>query len=71
MRELLKYMKQKNHLESIMTLSPLTPMATHYHVRNGAKLTTYRKLSDNVFKKLKSYLPSNTGKSWTHKKKIN
>ena len=38
MKELLKYMKEKNHLDSIMTLSPLTPMATHYHIRNGAKL---------------------------------
>ena len=38
MRELLRYMKEKNHLDSVMTLSPLTPMATHYHIRNGTKL---------------------------------
>ena len=38
MKELLKYMKQQNNIDSIMTLSPLTPVATHYHIRNGAKL---------------------------------
>jgi hypothetical protein len=38
MKELLKYMKDNNRLDSVMTLSPLTPMATHYHIRNGAKL---------------------------------
>ena len=36
----------------------------------GGKLTTYRKLADNVFKELKSYLPLHTKKSWTHKKKL-
>ena len=38
MKELLKYMKEHNNIDSIMTLSPLTPVATHYHIRNGAKL---------------------------------
>ena len=38
MKELLKYMKEQNNIDSIMTLSPLTPIATHYHIRNGAKL---------------------------------
>ena len=38
MKELLKYMKKQNNIDSIMTLSPLTPVATHYHIRNGAKL---------------------------------
>ena len=37
MKELLKYMKDNHRLDSVMTLSPLTPMATHYHIRNGAK----------------------------------
>lgn len=36
----------------------------------GGKLTTYRKLADNVFKELKPYLPLHTKKSWTHKKKL-
>ena len=47
MKELLKYMKKKNHLDSIITLSPLTPMATHYHIRNGAKLIKINPTSQN------------------------
>ena len=47
MRELLKYMKEKNHLDSVMTLSPLTPMATHYHIRNGAKLIKINPTTQN------------------------
>ena len=47
MRELLKYMKEKNHLDSVMTLSPLTPMATHYHIRNGAKLIRINPTTQN------------------------
>ena len=47
MKELLKYMKEKNHLDSIMTLSPLTPMATHYHIRNGAKLIKINPTTQN------------------------
>ena len=38
MKELLKHINERNHLDSIMTLSPLTPMATHYHIRNEARL---------------------------------
>ena len=34
MKELLKYMKEHNNIDSIMTLSPLTPVATHYHILN-------------------------------------
>jgi len=47
MNELLKYMKENNHLDSIITLSPLTPMATHYHIRNGAKLIKINPTSQN------------------------
>ena len=47
MRELLKYMKDKNHFDSVMTLSPLTPMATHYHIRNGAKLIKINPTTQN------------------------
>ena len=47
MKELLKFMKNKNQFESIMTLSPLTPMATHYHIRNGAKLIKINPTSQN------------------------
>ena len=47
MKELLRYMKEKYHLDSVMTLSPLTPMATHYHIRNGAKLIKINPTSQN------------------------
>ena len=47
MRELLNYVKEKNQLDSIMTLSPLTPMATHYHIRNGAKLIKINPTTQN------------------------
>ena len=47
MKELLKYMKEQNNIDSIMTLSPLTPMATHYHIRNGAKLTKINPTTQN------------------------
>ena len=47
MNELLKYMKENNHLDSIITLSPLTPIATHYHIRNGAKLIKINPTSQN------------------------
>ena len=47
MKELLRYMKKKNFFDSVMTLSPLTPMATHYHIRNGAKLIKINPTSQN------------------------
>ena len=47
MKELLKYMKKQNNIDSIMTLSPLTPMATHYHIRNGAKLVKINQTTQN------------------------
>ena len=47
MKELLRYMKNKNQLDSVMTLSPLSPMATHYHIRNGAKLVRINPTSQN------------------------
>ena len=47
MKELLKYMKEQNNIDSIMTLSPLTPMATHYHIRNGAKLVKINPTTQN------------------------
>ena len=45
----------------------LSPLLSIY----GGKLTTYRKLSDNVFEELKNFLPSYTGEAWTGKKKLN
>ena len=47
MKELLKYMKKQNNIDSIMTLSPLTPVATHYHIRNGAKLIKIHPTTQN------------------------
>ncbi len=47
MKELLKYMKKQNNIDSIMTLSPLTPVATHYHIRNGAKLIKINPTTQN------------------------
>ena len=47
MKELFKYMKEQNNIDSIMTLSPLTPMATHYHIRNGAKLIKINPTTQN------------------------
>jgi|TARA_B100001113_G_scaffold107270_1_gene87015 predicted GNAT family acetyltransferase len=34
--KVIEYAK-KNKIERVITLSPLTPMATHFHIRNGAK----------------------------------
>ena len=47
MKELLKYIKKQNNIDSIMTLSPLTPVATHYHIRNGAKLIKINPTTQN------------------------
>ncbi len=47
MKELLKYMKKQNNIDSIMTLSPLTPVATHYHIRNGAQLIKINPTTQN------------------------
>jgi glycerol-3-phosphate dehydrogenase len=44
----------------------LSPLLNIY----GGKLTTYRKLSDKVFEELEEFLPSETGKPWTHKKTL-
>ena len=47
MKEMLKHMKKQNNIDSIMTLSPLTPVATHYHIRNGAKLKKINPTTQN------------------------
>ena len=47
MKELLKKIQSKNYLDSVMTLSPLTPMATHYHIRNGARLIKINPTTQN------------------------
>ena len=37
-KEVYKMIKKSNHLNRLVTLSPLTEMATKFHKRNGAKL---------------------------------
>ena len=37
-KEVYKKIKKSNHLNRLVTLSPLTEMATKFHKRNGAKL---------------------------------
>ena len=52
MKELKKYVKKIHHLNKIVTLSPLTPMATHYHISNGARLIQVNPSSQNFEYKL-------------------
>ena len=47
MKELQKYIKSKEQFESIITISPLTPVATHYHIRNGARLIKINPTTQN------------------------
>ena len=46
-KEVFKKIKKSNHLNRLVTLSPLTPMATHYHIRNGAKLLGHNPTTQN------------------------
>ena len=52
MQEFLRHVKIEGKVESIMTLSPLTPMATHYHIRNGARLININPTTQNFEYKL-------------------
>lgn len=53
MREVLAY-AQTNGFERVVTLSPLTPMATRYHTRNGAKLISLNESTQNFEYDLKN-----------------
>jgi hypothetical protein len=44
-KEVYKKIKKSNHLNRLVTLSPLTEMATNFHARNGAKLI---QINDNT-----------------------
>ena len=46
-KEVFKKIKQSNHLNRLVTLSPLTDMATKFHTRNGAKLLQKNDTSQN------------------------
>ena len=57
-KEVFKKIKKSNHLNRLVTLSPLTEMATKFHSKNGAKLLQINETSQNfeyeVIKKEKS-----------------
>ena len=46
-KEVFKNIKKSNHLNRLVTLSPLTEMATKFHTRNGAKLLQTNKTTQN------------------------
>ena len=46
-KEVFKKIKKSNHLNRLVTLSPLTEMATNFHQRNGAKLIQVNENTQN------------------------
>jgi hypothetical protein len=46
-KEVFKEIKKSSHLNRLLTLSPLTEMATKFHSKNGAKLLQVNKLTQN------------------------
>ena len=46
-KEVFKKIKQSNHLNRLVTLSPLTEMATKFHSGNGAKLLQINETTQN------------------------
>jgi len=46
-KEVFKKIKKSNHLNRLVTLSPLTEMATKFHIRNGAKLLQVNESTQN------------------------
>jgi len=46
-KEVYKKIKQSNHLNRLVTLSPLTEMATKFHSGNGAKLLQINETTQN------------------------
>ena len=45
--EVFKKIKKSNHLNRLITLSPLTEMASKFHLRNGAKLLQVNETTQN------------------------
>ena len=45
--KLLECVKEKPYIERLVTLSPLTPMATHFHMKNGARLISINSTTQN------------------------
>ena len=46
-KEVFKKIKKSNHLNRLVTLSPLTEMARNFHLRNGAKELQVNKETQN------------------------
>ena len=46
-KEVYKKIKKSNHLNRLVTLSPLTEMATNFHEKNGAKLIQINETTQN------------------------
>ena len=46
-KEVFKKIKKSNHLNRLITLSPLTEMATKFHSKNGAKLLRVNEKTQN------------------------
>ena len=46
-KEVFKKIKKSNHLNRLITLSPLTEMATKFHTKNGAKLLRINEKTQN------------------------
>ena len=46
-KEVFRKIKNSNHLNRLITLSPLTDMATKFHTRNGAKLVQKNENTQN------------------------
>ena len=46
-KEVFKKIKKSNHLNRLITLSPLTEMASKFHSRNGAKLIQVNETTQN------------------------
>ena len=46
-KEAFKKIKKSNHLNRLVTLSPLTEMATKFHSKNGAKLLQINETTQN------------------------
>ena len=48
-KEVFKKIKKSNHLNRLVTLSPLTEMATNFHSRNSAKLLQVNDTTQNLW----------------------
>ena len=46
-KEVFKKIKKSNHLNRLITLSPLTEMASKFHSKNGAKLLQVNETTQN------------------------